>query len=100
MKKAKETHTREIINTFIYAKALNEKHAILKEEVKVGFREDEKQFLINSLLNSGHLIETTDGRMWFNQEQWEKSIRKLTLQYSLIMSIPMIIAFVLYIIIF
>lgn len=100
MKKAKETHTRKIINQFIYAQAINEEHAISKEEIKVEFSDDEKQFLINSLLSSEYLIKTTDKKMWFNQNEWNKSIKKMTLQYSLIMSIPIAIAVILYVIVF
>lgn len=100
MKKNNETHTRKIINEFISAKAFNKKNAISMTNINVDFKESEKTFLINSLLNSGYIMKSNDEKMWFNQNEWNKSIRKLTFQYSLIMFIPIVIAVILYILFF
>lgn len=100
MKKNNETHTRKIINQFIYAKAFDKKHAISMANINVDFKESEKNFLIDSLLNSGYIMKSNDEKMWFNQNEWNKSIRKLTFQYSLIMFIPIAIAIILYMLFF
>lgn len=96
----KETTTRIIINQFIEKKALAFDKAIDVSDIEVGIKDLEKNFFINNLITSRYLVETNDEKLWFNQELWNKSIRKLTIQYSFIMAIPMVIAFILYFIFF
>lgn len=100
MAKGKETHTGNIINKFILAQAVSENTAINQTEIKVDFEENEKKYLIDSLISSGYLVETSEEKIWFDQIKWKNSIRKLTLQYSLIMATPILIAAILYFVFF
>lgn len=96
----KETTTRKIVNNFIAKKALREEKAIKFEDIKIDIKENEKNYIIKSLIDSGYLLKTDNDRLWFNQKLWNATIKKLTIQYSFIIAIPMIIAFVLYMIFF
>lgn len=96
----KETSTRKIINNFIDKRALSEEEAITIEDIKVDIKENEKNYIINSLIQSKYLVKTENERMWFDESQWNKSINKLILQYSFIISMPIVIAFILYLIFF
>ena len=92
----KETTTRIIINQFIEKKAITSDKAIDVSDINVDIREAEKILFINSLITSRYLVETNKGKLWFDQKLWNKSIKKLTMQYSFIISIPIVIAFILY----
>ncbi len=96
----KETHTRVIINQFISAQATREDRAIDSMDIKTSFKDNEKQFLINSMLESGYLVTNPDGKLWFNEKIWNSSIRKLLIQYSLILLSPLLIAAILYVLFF
>lgn len=91
-----ETHTRVIINQFILAQATQEAQAIEAMSIRTSFKDNEKQFLINSMLESGYLVSTSEGKLWFSEKTWNRSIRKLMIQYSLILMSPLLIAAILY----
>lgn len=92
----KDTPTKKIINIFINKKATREQCAINVEEINVDIKNNEKKYIVDSLIKSQYLIVTNNNKIWFDENKWNKAIKKLTIQYSLILVAPIIIAIILH----
>jgi hypothetical protein len=89
---------RKIVNCFLENGAVNERRAISVEQIVVDLQENEKNYILKEFIRDGYIIKMEDEKLWFNEEKWTEKIRKLTLQYSLIMGIPFIVAGIMYVI--
>jgi hypothetical protein len=87
---------RKIVNCFLENGAVNEKGAISVDEIVVDLKEKEKDYILKEFVRDGYIIKLQDEKLWFNEQKWTEKIRKLTLQYSLIMGIPFIVAGIMY----
>lgn len=94
----KVSPVRKIVNCFLDNGAVNEKRAISVEQIVVDLQENEKNYILKEFIRDGYIIKREDEKVWFNEEKWTEKIKKLTLQYSLIMGIPFIVAGVMYVI--
>lgn len=94
----KVSPVRKIVNCFLKNGAVNERKAISVEQIVVELKENEKDYILKEFIKDGYIIKSQDEKLWFNEEEWTKKIRKLTLQYSLIMGIPFIVAGIMYVI--
>lgn len=94
----KVSPVRKIVNCFLDNGAVNEKRAISVEQIVVDLQENEKNYILKEFIRDGYIIKREDEKVWFNEEKWTEKIKKITLQYSLIMGIPFIVAGVMYVI--
>ncbi|WP_102401430.1 hypothetical protein [Haloimpatiens massiliensis] len=97
--KSTKSHTRQIIDIFIYKKALDENNSIFYDDIDLNILDGEKKYLIQNLIEDDFIIVKYDKSMWFNKEKWNNAVNDLTKKYLIILIAPIVITTIILLII-
>lgn len=94
-----KSHDRMIIDSFLKQNAVSEKSSICYKDIKVLKNDAEKQYLINSLIKDGYVIQENDDTLWFNKKKWDGTVKRFTVSYLAILIGPILITLIIMLII-
>ncbi len=87
----KKSDTRIIVDSFIEKKAVNSDSCLSYDDIYLSIPDNEKTFLLNNLIKDNLINVNSDGKMWFDQKLWNKTVGKLSRMYLMILIAPILI---------
>ncbi len=82
---------RIIVDTFIEKRAVNVDNCLSYDDIALSIPDNEKNFLLDNLIKDNLINIKSDGKMWFDQVLWNRTVSKLSRMYLLILIAPILV---------